>query len=107
MYFFNRCKHHINTILNSCKCFSRSIVLLSSIINFYPCELSEENIPLLCRIVCVVDAYDAMTSDRVYSDAVSSEQALIELIEHAGTQFDPHIVDIFLQVLNDARVLLP
>ncbi len=73
----------------------------------FPCHLAGDNIPLLCRIISVVDAYDAMTSERVYCEAVSIEDAIIELIEHAGSQFDPLIVDVFLQVLNDARVLLP
>lgn len=73
----------------------------------YPCELSGENIPLPCRIISVVDAFDIMVGDHVYYESISTEYAIIELMEHAGTQFDPHIVDIFLQVLNDARVLVP
>lgn len=73
----------------------------------YPCELSGENIPLLCRIVSVVDTYDAMTCDSVNCHSASTEEAITELMEHAGSRFDPHIVDVFLQVLSDSRVLLP
>ncbi|HRW12565.1 MAG TPA: diguanylate cyclase [Syntrophomonas sp.] len=62
----------------------------------YPQGLAGENIPLLSRILSVIDAYDAMTSDRVYRHAVSREEALEELKQFAGTQFDPRIVEIFI-----------
>ena len=65
----------------------------------YPRGLKGEEIPLLCRILAVVDAYDAMTSDRVYRKAMSREKALAEIKRNAGTQFDPHVVETFLYLL--------
>jgi HD-GYP domain-containing protein (c-di-GMP phosphodiesterase class II) len=58
----------------------------------YPDRLSAERIPLGARILFVADAYDAMTSDRVYRSRLTSEAALEELERCAGTQFDPEIV---------------
>ena len=61
----------------------------------YPDMLSAENISLLAQIVSVSDAYDAMTSDRVYRRAMSKEEAIKELWKNAGTQFDPQVVEVF------------
>ncbi|MFQ3611001.1 MAG: HD domain-containing phosphohydrolase [Fimbriimonadales bacterium] len=61
----------------------------------YPYGLAGETIPLWGRIVAVADAYDAMTHDRPYRLALSTEQALEELRQHSGTQFDPTIVEAF------------
>jgi diguanylate cyclase (GGDEF)-like protein/putative nucleotidyltransferase with HDIG domain len=63
----------------------------------YPHGLSGEQIPLGSRIILVVDAYDAMTSDRVYRARVSHEVAVAELERNAGAQFDPRIVSVFVQ----------
>lgn len=63
----------------------------------YPSGLKEEEIPLNCRILAVVDAYDAMTNDRVYRKAISKEQAFDELKKNAGTQFDPRVVELFIE----------
>jgi len=63
----------------------------------YPQGLAGENIPLLSRILSVVDAYDAMTKDRSYRRAISREEALRELQENAGTQFDPCVADVFIR----------
>jgi diguanylate cyclase (GGDEF)-like protein len=67
----------------------------------YPDGLRLEQIPICSRIIAVVDAYDAMTSDRPYQAAVSPEEALAELHQSAGTQFDPIVVDAFTAVLNE------
>lgn len=69
--------------------------------NGYPFGLSGINIPLECRIISVIDAYDAMVNDRTYRPALSKTEALEELIRYKGTQFDPEIVDIFLKVINE------
>ncbi|MFT4037347.1 MAG: HD-GYP domain-containing protein [Thermomicrobiales bacterium] len=61
----------------------------------YPDQLAGEAIPLGSRIIGVVDAFDAMTSDRVYRAALTPEVALAELRKGAGTQFDPHLVELF------------
>ncbi len=66
----------------------------------YPSKLKKEKIPLGARILSVVDAYESMVSDRPYRKALSSRKIRQELLEGAGTQFDPHIVKIFLTVLN-------
>jgi len=67
----------------------------------YPRNLKGAQIPLLCRILAVVDAYDAMTSDRVYRKALSKEAAMEELRRNAGTQFDPSLTDLFLGLLAE------
>jgi HD-GYP domain-containing protein (c-di-GMP phosphodiesterase class II) len=67
----------------------------------YPHGLEGEHIPLASRIVAVCDAYDAMTSDRSYRSALAPEQAVAELREHAGSQFDPNVVDRFIAVLGE------
>jgi diguanylate cyclase (GGDEF)-like protein len=58
----------------------------------YPHGLADEEIPLGARIILVADAYEAMTADRPYRKAQSSEAALAELQAHAGSQFDPEVV---------------
>ncbi len=63
----------------------------------YPRGLKQNEIPLLSRIITVVDSFDAMTSDRPYHKALSIDQAIIEMKDNAGTQFDPHLVDIFIK----------
>ncbi len=62
----------------------------------YPDGLKGEAIPLGARIISIADAYDTMTSERPYSEAIPQESALDELRQCAGTQFDPHLVDTFV-----------
>ena len=64
----------------------------------YPSSLKGENIPFGARILAVVDAYDAMTSERPYRPAFSSEQALEEIWLNAGKQFDPQLARDFLSI---------
>ena len=63
----------------------------------YPLGEAGEEIPLECRILAVADAYDAMTSDRPYRKAMPHEEAIVELKKFAGSQFDPRLVDIFIE----------
>jgi diguanylate cyclase (GGDEF)-like protein/putative nucleotidyltransferase with HDIG domain len=65
----------------------------------YPRGLFGPELPLEARIVAVADAYEAMTSDRSYRDAIGAADARAELRRCAGTQFDPDVVDAFLAVL--------
>ena len=67
----------------------------------YPQGLQGESIPLLSRILAVADAYDAMTSDRPYSKAMSEEDAVAEIVKGSGTQFDPEVVKLFLEVISN------
>lgn len=67
----------------------------------YPDRLREEQIPLLSRIIAVVDSYDAMTNDRPYRRAMSVSDAVEELKRCAGSQFDPHIVSEFICMLKE------
>lgn len=69
----------------------------------YPDGLQEDEIPLESRILAVVDAYGAMVDDRVYRDSMSHTEAVAELKACAGTQFDPHVVQAFLQVVEEAE----
>jgi len=64
----------------------------------YPYGLKGEEIPLLSRILAIADSYDAMTEDRVYRKAMSHEEAIEEIKRNAGTQFDPFIAELFLQI---------
>ena len=66
----------------------------------YPNGLSGNEIPLEARILAVADAYEAMTSDRVYRPALSPASARDELLRCAGSQFDGRVVDAFLTVLD-------
>jgi two-component system cell cycle response regulator len=68
----------------------------------YPDQLAGEEIPLAARIVLVCDAYEAMTADRSYREAMSAEVAIEELERCAGTQFDPRVVAAF-RALVDQR----
>lgn len=61
----------------------------------YPFGLRGNEIPLGARIVAIADAYDAMVHDRPYKRSVTHEEAIAELRRHAGTQFDPELVDLF------------
>ena len=63
--------------------------------NGYPRRLKGEEISLIARIICVADAYEAMTADRAYRKAMAKEDALLELKKCVGTQFDEEIVRIF------------
>ncbi len=67
----------------------------------YPDGLSHDTIPLLSRIISVVDSYDAMVSDRAYRKGMSVDKAVAELKRCSGTQFDPTIVSEFVEMLPD------
>lgn len=67
----------------------------------YPNGLSGENIPLAARIIALADAYDAITSDRVYRKRLEEEEALKEIKEMAGTQFDPKVVEAFCEFIGE------
>jgi diguanylate cyclase (GGDEF)-like protein/PAS domain S-box-containing protein len=67
--------------------------------NGYPRGIGGDKIPLLSRIVSVVDAYDAMTEDRPYRKGMSKEAAVAEIMRNSGKQFDPRITEIFVDII--------
>ena len=67
----------------------------------YPQGRKGEEIPLLSRIISVVDAYDVMTNVRIYKDKMSKKEALEEIRRCAGTQFDPHIAETFIELMSE------
>lgn len=69
--------------------------------NGYPGRLKGDEIPLLSRIITVVDSHDVMVHDRPYHKAMSHEQAVEELLRCSGSQFDPHLIKVFLQVIEE------
>jgi HD-GYP domain-containing protein (c-di-GMP phosphodiesterase class II) len=71
----------------------------------YPRGLKGEEIPLVGRIIGVADAFDAMTSDRVYRPRLSDETALGELKKHSGAQFDSRMVKAFLEAYDKGLIL--
>jgi HD-GYP domain-containing protein (c-di-GMP phosphodiesterase class II) len=83
----------------------------------YPNALAGEQIPLMGRIICLADSFDAMTSNRTYRKALPLEVALTEMRRCSGTQFDPQLTDAFLALgmeklreiirLGEARRLVP
>ncbi len=70
----------------------------------YPDGLAGEDIPIAARIMAVVDAYDALTSDRPYRNRLSQERALQILKQEAGKQFDPKIATAFVSMLETGRL---
>ena len=67
----------------------------------YPGKLKGENIPYLARIAAVADSFDAMTSKRTYRDSLSIDTVIEEFEKNKGTQFDPKIAEVFLDILNN------
>ena len=67
----------------------------------YPNHISGENIPILSRVIAVVDSYDAMVNNRSYRKSLRVEQAKAEICRCAGTQYDPHIAEEFLKMLEE------
>ena len=70
----------------------------------YPSGKAGEEIPVEARVLAVADAFDAMTSDRPYRRALSREDALAEVERCSGTQFDPEIARVFLEVFAEAEL---
>lgn len=72
----------------------------------YPSRLVEENIPITGRILCIADAYDAITSDRNYKDATPPEEAVVILRSEAGKQFDPSLAEVFAELVESGKLEL-
>lgn len=70
----------------------------------YPEGRAGEDIPLIARIICVADSYDAMNSDRVYRKRLSRERVIEEIENGKGKQFDPNIADIMLRLIKNNKL---
>ncbi len=64
----------------------------------YPSGLAEENIPIECRILAIVDSFDAMTNDRPYHKAMEEAEATKEIVSCSGSYYDPKLVKIFYEI---------
>ncbi len=73
----------------------------------YPKGLSGKNIPLGARILGIADAYQAMVEHRYYREARTHEEAVAELHKVKGTQFDPEVLDVFLNVMDSEAAAHP
>ena len=73
----------------------------------YPSGLSGLNIPKVARVISIADAYDAMSSKRVYRDALPEEVIRCELLHGRGTQFDPDYLDEFIKLLDAGKLYIP
>jgi HD-GYP domain-containing protein (c-di-GMP phosphodiesterase class II) len=67
----------------------------------YPNRIKKDELLIEARILAIADSFDAMTSDRPYRKALSLDVAIIELHENAGAQFDPAIIEVFSQLIED------
>ena len=72
----------------------------------YPMGLEGKRIPITARTISIIDAYDAMTNDRPYRKAHSKEYAIKELLKYAGKQFDPVLVEQFISIITNKKVLI-
>ena len=72
----------------------------------YPRRLAGNDIPIMGRILCIADAFDAITSIRSYKDATAPEEAVKILRSESGKQFDPNLVEIFAELVEDGKVKL-
>jgi len=71
----------------------------------YPDGLKGDEIPISCRIVAVADVFDALTNNRPYKHAWTREDAIAEICSQRGTQFDPGVVDVFLDLYANASAV--
>ncbi len=72
----------------------------------YPDGLKGHDIPLLARILCVADSFDAMTAERPYKHALAREDAIDQIKNKIGTQFDPDVVEAFLKIIYDSETAM-
>ena len=72
----------------------------------YPRRLAGEDIPLMARIITVADSFDAMTTKRCYQDERDAQQALQNILEGAGTQFDPELASLFVEKFREGEIVL-
>ena len=71
----------------------------------YPMGLEGKSIPIIARVISIIDSYDAMTNDRPYRKAHSEEYAIKELLKYAGQQFDPDLVEPFINIITKEKTV--
>lgn len=71
----------------------------------YPSGLAKETIPIECRILAIVDSFDAMTNDRPYHKAINAVAATREIIDCSGIFYDPKLVDIFFKIQKELQLI--
>ena len=67
----------------------------------YPQKLAGERIPLAARVMAIADAYDALTSDRVYRPGIAHDRAVQQIFQERASQFDPDMVDAFIEIQDE------
>ena len=72
----------------------------------YPYGLAGEDIPLISRIICISDSFDAMNSRRSYRSELTNQYILSEIAKNSGKQFDPSLVPVFLKLIEDGSIKL-
>ena len=70
----------------------------------YPRQLAGDEIPILGRILCIADSFDAMVSRRSYKDAYDTERALSIVRSEAGRQFDPQLAELFVTLVENGTI---
>jgi putative nucleotidyltransferase with HDIG domain len=70
----------------------------------YPEGIKGDNIPLVARVICIADSFDAMTSERPYRTKLSKKEAVEEIKKYAGIKFDPEVVDAFLRAYTKGKI---
>ena len=71
----------------------------------YPRGLKGEEIPLTARIITIVDAFDAMITNRAYRKRITEKEALAEIEANKGSQFDPELAQEFIAMMNEMKQL--
>lgn len=72
----------------------------------YPEGKAGEDIPLIARMICVADSFDAMNTNRIYRKKLSREMVINEIETNKGKQFDPRIADIMLELIDDGKIIV-
>lgn len=70
----------------------------------YPVGLAGEDIPLIARMICVADSFDAMNTNRVYRKKLTKEFIMKEIETNKGKQFDPEIADVMIRLLKEGKI---
>jgi diguanylate cyclase (GGDEF)-like protein len=105
---YDRMKQHVKIGYNIASR-SKELVMIAPLIlhhhehwngGGYPDSLKEEAIPLECRILGIIDAFDAMTNDRPYHKGISRDEAILEIRRYSGKQFDPYISEKFIEIVS-------